>query len=174
MFKKQKPAEVQATVNVPTAAPATEAAAPIVEKHTNTVIASDVHVEGNIVSSTPVYIHGNLHGNITAPEGMIKVMRNGTVEGNISCRELIIDGTVIGQCVADTLEIYENGKIDGTLAYRHIAVKRGGAFSGQVEILPPVQEKTNVVGLKMDPLPEAIENPPEEKGKQKKSQHPAG
>lgn len=172
MFKKQKLTETPVTVNVPV--PASETAAPSVEKHTNTVIASDVHVEGNIISSTPVYIHGSLRGNITAPEGMIKVMRNGTVEGNITCRELIIDGTVVGQCIADTIEIYDNGKIDGTLAYRHIAVKRGGEFSGQVEILPPIQEKTNVVGLKIDAPHELSTNTADEMGEQKKSQHPAG
>lgn len=172
MFKKNKHIEVPAVLSAPV--PTNEAAPTSIEKHTNTVIASDVHVEGNIASSTPVYIHGSLHGNITAPEGLIKVMRNGSVEGNISCRELIIDGTVVGQCIADTVEIYENGKVNGALVYRQIAVKKGGEFIGQVDVLPPIQEINNVVGLKSDAPLEQDKWSVGEKNEQKKSQHPAG
>lgn len=172
MFKKQKPSEAPATLTPP--APVNEAAASGAEKHTNTVIASDVHVEGNVVSSTPVYIHGSVHGNITAPEGLIKVMRTGSVEGNVICRELVIDGTIQGQCLADTVEIYENGRINGTLAYRQLAIKKGGQFTGQADVQPPVQPKNNVVGLKTDAPPEKSDRSTGGLNEQKKSQHPAG
>ncbi|MGK9175591.1 polymer-forming cytoskeletal protein [Yokenella regensburgei] len=172
MFKKQKPAEASATPTTP--APVNETVTSALEKHTNTVIASDVHVEGNIVSATPVYIHGSLHGNITAPEGLIKVMRTGSVEGNVTCRELIIDGTIQGQCLADTVEIYENGRINGTLAYRQLAIKKGGQFIGQADIQPPEQTKNNVVGLKTEASLAQSDKPADGLNEQKKSQHPAG
>jgi cytoskeletal protein CcmA (bactofilin family) len=55
-------------------------------------------------------------------------MTGGLVEGNITCRELIIDGCVIGQCRSETIEIDKNGNVTGTLAYRTLAIKRAAFF----------------------------------------------
>lgn len=111
----------------------------------NTVIASDVCFEGNINSSGIVYVHGKVQGNIESLGGMVKVMRNGFVEGNINAREVVIDGTLSGQCFADVIDIYENGKIIGAINYHTLAIKRGGEFSGQAETRPAVT--SNVIEM---------------------------
>ncbi|WP_256660977.1 hypothetical protein [Klebsiella michiganensis] len=36
------------------------------------------------------------------------------------------------------------------MAYRTLAINKGGVFSGQAEVLPPVAEKNNVVGFIAD------------------------
>lgn len=154
MFKKSKVADVQ-TPDVTPPAAVSEKEPTAAEKHGTTVIASDVRFEGNIVSGGHVYVHGELIGNIESKESMIKIMRGGRVEGNIVSRELIIDGSVTGQCSSDTIEICEHGQVSGTIAYRTLAVKKGGAFSGNAEVLPAVVEKTNVVGLVKESVPEA-------------------
>lgn len=146
MFKKQKTTEIDKPEMLPPA-PVIEKETPAVEKHGTTVIASDVHFEGNIVSGGHVYVHGTLTGNIDSKESLIKIMRGGQVEGNITCRELIVDGKVIGQCSSDAIEICEHGQVTGTLLYRTLAVKKGGVFSGTAEVLPATTEKNNVVGL---------------------------
>lgn len=146
MFKKQKKIETDKQEILPQA-PVIEKEPTAVEKYGTTVIASDVQFEGNIVSGGHVYVHGTLNGNIDSKESLIKIMRGGQVEGNITCRELIVDGKVIGQCSSDTIEICENGQITGTLLYRTLAIKKGGVFSGQAEVLPAVAEKNNVVGM---------------------------
>jgi len=156
MFKKHKTIEADKPEMLPPA-PVTEKEPTAVEKHGTTVIASDVHFEGNIVSGGHVYVHGTLIGNIDSKESLIKIMRGGQVEGNITCRELIVDGKVIGQCSGDVIEICENGQVTGTLLYRTLAVKKGGVFSGQAEVLPAVAEKTNVVGLLKESTPEPLD-----------------
>lgn len=157
MFKKSKVVEVQ-TPDVTPLAPAAEKE-PAAEKHGTTVIASDVRFEGNIVSGGHVYVHGELIGNIDAKESLIKIMRGGRVEGNITSRELIVDGSVIGQCSSDTIEICEHGQVSGTIAYRTLAVKKGGVFTGNADVLPAVVEKNNVVGLVKESEPAAAVTP---------------
>lgn len=147
MFKRNKHIEIPQPVVAATPTAAEKEPTNNADKHGTTVIASDVRFEGNIISTGHVYIYGLLQGNIDAKDNLIKIMRGGLVEGNIVCRELIIDGTVLGQCTGDTVEIYENGSMTGTLAYRTLAVKKGGIFSGQAEALRPDPEKSNVVGL---------------------------
>jgi cytoskeletal protein CcmA (bactofilin family) len=39
----------------------------------------------------------------------------------------------MGQCRSETIEIDKNGNVTGTLAYRTLAIKKGGVFSGQAE-----------------------------------------
>lgn len=101
--------------------------------------------------------YGTVSGDIDAKENQIKIMTGGLLEGNITCRELVIDGCVIGQCSSDTIEIDKNGNVTGTLAYRTLAIKKGGVFSGQAEVLPPVAEKNNVVGFITDTAVETKE-----------------
>ncbi|MFH2709330.1 bactofilin family protein [Klebsiella aerogenes] len=163
MFMKKNKTEAQAAeVAAPTVVATTEPETASVKKQETTVIASGVHFVGNIVACGHVYIHGQVTGNIEAKEHLIKVMREGQVEGNISCRELIVDGKVHGQCRGDSIAIEEHGNIDGTLAYRALAIKKGGLFTGSAEVLAAAESKnkSNIVGLV-----------PEEGTKPVKSQH---
>ena len=150
MFIKKNKTEPQISeaATPPAINPEPEAVAS--KKHETTVIASGVHFVGNIVASGHVYIHGQVTGNIEAKEHLIKVMREGQVEGNISCRELIIDGKVQGQCHGDSITIEEHGHLDGTLAYRALAIKKGGVFSGRAEMLAAAENKSHILGLVAD------------------------
>ncbi|EOF4702403.1 bactofilin family protein [Klebsiella sp. MISC125] len=149
MFKKNKTTEATPPA-VSTPAPVTTPPQTVIKKPAATIIASGIRFEGNIIAEGDVDIYGTVNGNIDAKDSQIKIMTGGLVEGNILCRELIIDGGVIGQCNSDTIEIDKNGKITGTLAYRTLAIKKGGVFSGQAEVLPPLAEKSNVVGFITD------------------------
>lgn len=188
MFRKNKSVETPQTVvsASPTANETETAETTETKKNETTVIASDVRFEGNITSSKHVYVYGVLHGNIDAKESLIKVMRGGLVEGNITCRELIIDGSVIGQCTSNAIDIYDNGSVTGTLAYHSLSVKKGGTFSGQADVLPPQVEHANTGrpvagkspesadtpdGQNISTPPQTMLNAPKN---QKKSQHAAG
>ena len=154
MFKKNKVNEIKLPDVLPQA-PVAEKDSTAAEKHGTTVIASDVRFEGNIISGGHVYVHGELIGNVDSAESLIKIMRGGRVEGNITCRELIVDGKIVGECHGDVIEICEHGGGTGTLSYRTLAVKKGGIFSGIAEVLPAAIEKTNVVGLVKESAPDA-------------------
>ncbi len=163
MFKKKQIEEISPlTLSQPVPVAVKEPSAP--EKHATTIIASEVYLEGNIQARGHVYIHGTLKGNIDAQDNLIKVMRGGEVEGNIVCRELIIDGKVNGECRCDVVDICENGQVTGTLVYRTLAVKKGGLFAGQAEVIKPQPETTNIVGFLTETADEQA----------KKSQHAAG
>ncbi len=147
MFIKKNKTEPQTSEVATPPANNPESQAVASKKQETTVIASGVHFVGNIVASGHVYIHGQLTGNIEAKEHLIKVMREGQVEGNISCRELIIDGKVQGQCRGDSITIEEHGNLDGTLAYRSLAIKKGGQFTGSAEVLAAAESKSHLIGL---------------------------
>lgn len=150
MFKKHKTTETADAAVLHASATTALKNGNSADGQTTTVIASDARVEGNIIASSPVCIHGSLKGNIDAAGSRVTVMCEGQVEGDIVCRELIIDGTVIGRCRSDTVQIDENGKMTGTLSYRTLAIKNGGQLSGQAEVFASREESDNVVGFVAD------------------------
>jgi len=99
----------------------------------NTIISSNVLFEGNITASGFVYIYGQLHGNLEANDGTVKIMNGSYVRGDIQCRDLIVDGSIFGQCHSDSLTIETNGQINGTIIYSDLCIKRGGIFHGYSE-----------------------------------------
>lgn len=120
------------------------------KKYEIMVIVSGVYFVGNIVVSGYVYIYGQVIGNIEVKEYLIKVMCEGQVEGNVSCWELIIDGKVQGQCYGDSIIIEEYGYLEGIFVYCVLVIKKGGVFSGCVEMLVVVENKSYIFGLVVD------------------------
>ncbi|HAX5210269.1 TPA: polymer-forming cytoskeletal protein [Escherichia coli] len=104
------------------------------EKKPTTVIANSVYIEGDIKLDSNeeiVHILGKLKGNIIANNGgNVEIFTNGNVEGDITCNSLIVNGTLNGHCICESLKIEENGNITGTITYRQLTIKEGGIFSG--------------------------------------------
>ena len=105
------------------------------EKKT-TIIANGVCIEGNLKldsSEETVHVWGELKGNISADNGNVEVLRDGKIEGDVTCKSLIVNGILNGHCICESLEIDENGKITGTITYRHLTIKEGGILSGHAK-----------------------------------------
>ncbi|STW11195.1 Ccm domain protein [Klebsiella pneumoniae subsp. rhinoscleromatis] len=50
----------------------------------------------------------------------------------------------------DSITIEEHGHLEGTLAYRALAIKKGGVFSGRAEMLAAAENKSHILGLVAD------------------------
>ncbi|MDF7681041.1 polymer-forming cytoskeletal protein [Enterobacteriaceae bacterium ESL0689] len=112
----------------------------------NTIIGADVHVEGNLTIADQIYIHGSVTGDIHASGGIVKVMSSGSVQGNIVCSHLIVDGRITGECLAEDIEIAERGSITGNLTYTSLCVKKGGVFIGGANMFKE-QDRASVTEL---------------------------
>jgi len=115
-------------------------------------------------------------GSITAPE---KVIVHGTVEGEVSARELFVGptGTITGKVSVDEAEIQgkvferieakvclslrKTGRIEGFTAYGEIEIEKGGVLSGEVTTIKGSEGSVAVPIARFQtslPMPHAVSN----------------
>lgn len=132
-----------------------------------TIISPEVTVKGNINSSGIIIIYGKVLGDIISDGGFIQVMHGGCIHGDVSGREVIVDGNISGECRADRIDIKENGNLEGKIIYNILSVERGGCLSGEiVKVNNELEKDTALISdinnaekkhLKLDEPPESLD-----------------
>ncbi|EAA3705519.1 hypothetical protein D8R48_22810 [Salmonella enterica subsp. enterica serovar Newport] len=122
--KKSRP---QQTVSVPQ---------PVTADSTTTVIGEGTVMEGNILRGRNAEVYGGLTGDITLPDGTVRVMPGGTVSGTVRAAGIVIGGEVEGCCEAQDVTVLEAGVLRGICRSVAFSIKPGGVFTGTSEPLP--------------------------------------
>jgi cytoskeletal protein CcmA (bactofilin family) len=92
-------------------------------------------IKGEISGSESLYVDGRVEGKINLPESRVTVGRNGTVQANITAREVVIMGKVNGnvEC-SDRVDIRSEGSVTGDVSTRRISVEDGAVLKGGIEV----------------------------------------
>ncbi|MDA3798864.1 MAG: polymer-forming cytoskeletal protein [Kiritimatiellae bacterium] len=115
----------------------------------NTVISTDVSIEGTITSKGNIQINGSLTGDLTCKETS-EIGAGATIKGNIESASTTILGNVTGNISSnDKIEFKTGAKISGDIKSKRLTVEDGVTFTGHAEItpdttsLPPKQAKSS-------------------------------
>ena len=78
---------------------------------------------------------GALKGKISLPENRVTIGRNGSVQANISAREVVVMGKVNGniEC-SDRVDIRSEGSVTGDVTTQRISVEDGAVLRGGIEV----------------------------------------
>ena len=100
-----------------------------------TTIMDNVDIQGTLNTYDNLRIGGNLKGQINS-RGVVWILKNAEIEGKISANGLIVEGYVLGnvQCFGKA-ELRAGARINGDITCASIAVSRGCALEGKVEML---------------------------------------
>ncbi len=95
------------------------------------IIADGTMLEGNIATNGDIRIDGTVKGNIVSKSKAI-IGRNGKVEGNITCANIDIEGSVKTESlnVANLISLKSTANITGNIIAGKIAIEPGAEFSG--------------------------------------------
>jgi len=94
-----------------------------------TLIGQDSLIRGEIISKGVVRLDGSLEGSIQAD--YLILGKTGSVKGDMSAREIVVDGTVEGDLTAEELvEINPDGAVEGNIRTAKLIVTEGAFFSG--------------------------------------------
>ncbi len=86
-------------------------------------------IKGTIDTKSMFQLEGELEGDIKG-ELLIHVGATGKVKGNLKGSSVLIDGKVLGEIIADKVEIGETGKVVANITSDVFVIKEGGIFEG--------------------------------------------
>ncbi len=90
------------------------------EKKSPTVVGAGCLIKGNIETDHTIQIHGTVNGNINAET--IIIGRGGHVIGDITARALFLHGSLKGNATINTVNVFSNAKMSGTLFYKTLNI----------------------------------------------------
>lgn len=127
-----------------------------------TLIGQDSIIRGEIISKGVVRLDGTLEGSIQAD--YLILGRSGSVKGDMSAREIVVDGTVEGDLHAEELvEINPDGAVEGNIRTAKLIITEGAFFSGT-----SFMERPRKVEKQEEEAREPDESSPEEEPSEEK------
>ncbi len=100
------------------------------EKNETTLISDDMVFSGSIETDHPVVVEGKLTGTLIA-RGRVQVVSGGSVQANISAREVEIEGEVQGNILhADTVVLQAGSRLTGDISCTQLEIQRGAKHTG--------------------------------------------
>jgi cytoskeletal protein CcmA (bactofilin family) len=118
----------------PSAAPASEAAAPRPRGIAESVIGPDDFFDGRYRSERGVRIQGNVRGSIESRQ-YIFVEAGAEVEADLSAEDITVSGDFKGKITCRRrLEVSSTGKIQGQVQTALLVVQEGGAIDGELQM----------------------------------------
>lgn len=123
--------------------PSIAASAPVQSSSSNnsasgstTLIAAGTKITGDLAFSGHLEVEGTISGNIVSSgqsEALVRIMREGRVEGEINVASMVINGTVVGNVYcSDNLVLAQNANVTGDLHYSSIEMAKGAHVNGSL------------------------------------------
>ena len=93
-------------------------------------IKAGTHIEGEVKSNGDMRIDGTLKGTIHT-QGKLVIGPTGQIDGEISCQNAEIHGTINGKItVTELLSLKATSKLEGDIVIGKLAIEPGAQFSG--------------------------------------------
>ena len=95
-------------------------------------VGSNTTIKGNLECSEDLLVEGAVEGNLSS-EGLIVLGKDAVVKGEVSAKEAVISGIVVGtvRC-SERLEIYESAKIIGTIQAPVVKMAAGAQINARI------------------------------------------
>jgi cytoskeletal protein CcmA (bactofilin family) len=92
-------------------------------------------IKGELSGAEALYIDGRIEGKISFPDNRVTIGRNGSVQANITAREVVVMGKVSGniEC-SDRVDIRSEGSVTGDVSTVRISVEDGAVLKGGIEV----------------------------------------
>ena len=97
----------------------------------NSILLSDVTVNGDIIEKEKVVIDAKVTGDITAEE--IETHQSSEVKGNMNGKVVTINGKVIGNIHSEKINIKSDADVDGVLNQKTLSIEEGAKLKIKTE-----------------------------------------
>ena len=120
---------------------------------TAAVIGKSVQIRGEVKGSEDLMVDGHVEGTITLLESRLTIGPNAHVAANVSARDVILLGHLIGNVSATgRVELRDGCDLVGDISAGRLSIEEKAVFRGKVE---PLGEKAGVASAKGAEVPVA-------------------
>lgn len=102
-------------------------------KSTPTILARDVEIEGQILSSGVIEIEGHVRGVVKG--NVVALRENGFIEGDVLAESFSIRGRFEGNIRSKSISISSKARVSGKVEYETLFVEDGAFIDGQFKCL---------------------------------------
>lgn len=102
-------------------------------KLTPSILAKELSINGDIISSGVIEIEGAIKGNIKGNSVVIR--ESGVVDGEIKASSVSVYGKFNGLMESDVISIFSKARVVGTISYKSLSVEDGALIDGQFKQL---------------------------------------
>ena len=104
-------------------------------KNIQTMIGSDMVVDGSVNLKSGIIIYGQVKGSVKT-KGPVRLAKNAIVKGDIVGADIRIAGVVEGNISSmGQATLLKTCKVKGDIAYKKLVVEDGAKFEGKCEIV---------------------------------------
>ncbi len=101
-----------------------------------TLIAQGVRVTGDLEFADGLRLDGHVIGNVSGRAGersLLVVSEHGSIEGNVHGYDIVVNGKIVGDVVADHfVELQSGAHVTGNIAYQQLRMDVGASVDGKL------------------------------------------
>lgn len=95
---------------------------------TPSIIASDVQIDGNVITKGEIQLDGTVNGDLSC--GSVVMGETGSVKGVIEADSVTVRGHVKGEIRARTVRLEQSAVIEGDVYQENLSVESGAQITG--------------------------------------------
>jgi cytoskeletal protein CcmA (bactofilin family) len=100
------------------------------------VIGKSLEIRGEIRGTEDLVIEGRIEGMISLSESRLTIGANARVQANIAARDIVIQGTVIGEVQATgRVELRQGCQVTGDIRTVRLSIEDNAIFQGKVDLV---------------------------------------
>jgi len=126
----------------------------------STLVSEGCIIDGNLKAPAFARIDGQITGDVMVEEGLI-LGEKGSIQGNVTTKEMIVYGTISGNLQVTSLHIKASGKIMGEIRTQTLEVENGAVYNGtlsmtqnsklaQSHAIKPIERKPMEIEFKVE------------------------
>jgi cytoskeletal protein CcmA (bactofilin family) len=109
-------------------------------------ISRKIIVKGEITGAEALFVDGKVEGSINLPKNLVTVGENGQISANITAREVVVSGNILGNVNSDRVDVRTEGSLTGDVATQRIKVEEGAFFKGRIDVHKPGEKTDSAAG----------------------------
>lgn len=105
------------------------------------MIGQSIKIQGTVTGAENLVIEGAVEGSVNLPDNDLTVGESGQVKADLSAKNIIVHGQVIGDIRgSEKVILSQTGRVKGNIVAPRVTLEDGAKFKGSIDMDPSESE----------------------------------